>query len=336
MAFGFYLLVIVCLGAHPCLGDRAADQPSQNKPLTAEQKGRLKERDRYQEEANKCFREGKWDEGILALKKALAINRQVFGDLHEEVVDSLKALARAEESREDFAAARKVREEVLDLVTKKYGVKDWHVTDARRDRDQGDLRARLDKKSRQELRQAEEMDTKVGKLYKQGRHKEALLPAQQALAIHRRILSETHPDYAQSLNNLAALYRAMGDYPKALPLYEQARDLFRQSLGEGHPDYASSLHNLAFLHQAMGDYSKALPLYEQARDLRGKVLGKDHPDYAQSLNNLAALYRAMGDYPKALPLLEQARDIYRQSLGEGHPPYRGTFCVTGNPVRLRL
>jgi hypothetical protein len=33
-----------------------------------------------------------------------------------------------------------------------------------------------------------------------------------------------HPSIAGSLNNLAALYREMGDYAKAEPLYERAPD----------------------------------------------------------------------------------------------------------------
>ncbi len=38
-------------------------------------------------------------------------------------------------------------------------------------------------------------------------------------------LGEGHPDYAQSLNNLATLYRDMGDYASALALYRQALEM---------------------------------------------------------------------------------------------------------------
>ena len=33
-----------------------------------------------------------------------------------------------------------------------------------------------------------------------------------SLEIKKRALGENHPDYANSLNNLGALYKAMGDY----------------------------------------------------------------------------------------------------------------------------
>jgi CHAT domain-containing protein len=130
-----------------------------------------------------------------------------------------------------------------------------------------------------------------------------------------------HPDYAQSLHNLAVLYRDMGDYPKALPLHKQARDLRKKVLGEQHPDYAHGLYNLAGLYRDMGDYPKALNLVEQVRDLTKKLQGEQHPDYAYSLNGLAMLYQDMGDYRTALPLLKQALALRKKVLGEQHPDY---------------
>ncbi len=56
---------------------------------------------------------------------------------------------------------------------------------------------------------------------------------EQALAIRRQALGETHPDTATSLNNLGALLKAMGDLPAARLYYEQALALLRT--GVGHP-----------------------------------------------------------------------------------------------------
>jgi CHAT domain-containing protein/Tfp pilus assembly protein PilF len=132
---------------------------------------------------------------------------------------------------------------------------------------------------------------------------------------------QEHPDYANSLNNLAILYYQMGQYDKALPLYEQALAIRKKVLGEEHRGYANSLNNLAILYYQMGQYDKALPLYEQALAIRKKVLGEEHPSYAFSLNNLAALYVEIGQYDKALPLYEQALAIRKKVLGEEHPDY---------------
>ena len=122
------------------------------------------------------------------------------------------------------------------------------------------------------------------------------------MEIRRAALGERHPDYAASLNNLAALYRATGRHAEAEPLYLQAMELRRTALGERHPDYAASLNNLAVLYRAMGRHAEAEPLFRQAMEIRRTALGERHPDYAASLNNLAALYQAMGRYAEAEPL----------------------------------
>ena len=48
-------------------------------------------------------------------------------------------------------------------------------------------------------------------------------------------MGERHPDTAASLNNLAVLLQAQGDYAAAKPLYEQALAIHEAVLGERHP-----------------------------------------------------------------------------------------------------
>ena len=105
-------------------------------------------------------------------------------------------------------------------------------------------------------------------------------------------LGPEHPDVATTLNNLAGLYRQMGDYEKALPLYQKALDIREKVLGSQHPDVANTLNNLALLYSDMGDYEKALPLYQKALEIYEKVLGPNHPNttiirnnFIQSINN---------------------------------------------------
>jgi CHAT domain-containing protein/tetratricopeptide (TPR) repeat protein len=175
------------------------------------------------------------------------------------------------------------------------------------------------------LLQAAADNGRVVQSYQQGRASEGVQIALQVLAVRRQLLGKRHPDYANSLNNLAGLYRAMGEHPKALPLLLEARELRAKGLGQRHPDYAGSLNNLAALYQEMGEHGKALPLLLEARELRAKGLGQKHPDYAQSLNNLAALYRAMGEPGKALPLVLKARALRAKVLGQRHPDYAGSL-----------
>jgi tetratricopeptide (TPR) repeat protein len=46
-----------------------------------------------------------------------------------------------------------------------------------------------------------------------------------SLEIRERLLGDDHPDLAQSLNNLAALYNDKRNYDAAAPLYEKALNI---------------------------------------------------------------------------------------------------------------
>jgi len=68
------------------------------------------------------------------------------------------------------------------------------------------------------LQEAEQLNQQMEQLYQQGKYGEVIPLAEQALAIRKRVLGESHLDVATSLNNLAELYRAQGRYAEAEPL----------------------------------------------------------------------------------------------------------------------
>jgi tetratricopeptide (TPR) repeat protein/CHAT domain-containing protein len=181
------------------------------------------------------------------------------------------------------------------------------------------------KQEHERLSKARQLNDKVVALFRLGKVTEALKAAHEALAIHKEVLGEKHPDYAQSLHNVAFLYDEKGNYAKAEPLYRQALEIRKAVLGEKHPEYATSLNNLGFLYNSQGNFAKAEPLYRQALEIRKAVLGEKHPAYATTLNNLAVLYNSQGNDAKAEPLYRQALEIRKAVLGEKHPAYATTL-----------
>jgi tetratricopeptide (TPR) repeat protein len=169
------------------------------------------------------------------------------------------------------------------------------------------------------LPEADKLDRQVQELSKAAKYSEAIPPATQSLHLREKALGPEHPATATSLNNLATLYRDMGDYAKAEPLYQRALKIDEKVLGPEHPDTAGTLNHLAGLYWLMGDYAKAEPLWQRALKMREKTLGPDHPDTAASLSNLALLYYSMGDYVKAEPLYQRAIKIDEKALGQDHP-----------------
>ena len=97
----------------------------------------------------------------------------------------------------------------------------------------------------------------VIKLYKQDRYAEAIPIAEKALLIREKEFGTDHLEVARSLNNLAVLYKEMGNYSKAEPLYKRSLAINEKSLGPDHLKVAVILNNMALLNKSLGDYTKA-------------------------------------------------------------------------------
>lgn len=117
---------------------------------------------------------------------------------------------------------------------------------------------------------------------------------QEAMSLREHVLGGIHPDYAQSLVNLAAVYKATGDRISASKLFRKALEIYRTRNDSRNPDYARCLDSLALISCAEdGNTRGAEQMFLEAMQMRENVLGKQHPDYATSLNNLGFLYDKM-------------------------------------------
>ena len=81
---------------------------------------------------------------------------------------------------------------------------------------------------------------------------DAIVGAIKALEVAEATVGPDHHDVALSLNNLAGLYNATGQYEQAVPLCERALAIQEKALGPGHPNVATSLEHLALLYRATG------------------------------------------------------------------------------------
>ena len=92
-----------------------------------------------------------------------------------------------------------------------------------------------------------------------------VLSREEALDLRRRLLGDQHPDVASSLNNLASIVYAKGDYDAAEPLFREALAMRRRVLGEGHPNVAASINMLASVDNA-GYFEADLSVFNPLRD----------------------------------------------------------------------
>ncbi|MBW4652444.1 MAG: tetratricopeptide repeat protein [Kaiparowitsia implicata GSE-PSE-MK54-09C] len=156
-------------------------------------------------------------------------------------------------------------------------------------------------------------------LRERGQYVEAKPLLQSALALRQKLLGETHPDVATSLNNLASLYKDQRQYGESELLYRQSLEIRQLLVGEENLDTATSLNDLAVVLKAIDKYKEAELLHLKALETRRKLLGDDHLDVAESLNNLGALYFAQGYYKEAESLFEKSLGLKKKLLGEKHP-----------------
>jgi CHAT domain-containing protein/tetratricopeptide (TPR) repeat protein len=315
-----YLAGSLVAGSAP--GQPPAPKPM---PLTKEQQERLRERDRLRKEADQLWVTGKRAEAIAIGAKGLAIEREVFGNLHPDVVRSLQDLASRQTELEDFPAARQARQEALAILVKLLGPEHWRVADARIALEGVERLARLGPADRRRLQEAFGLTLQAVDLMRQGRVRAATPLAEKATQTIGQLLGERQPAHANGLNLLAGLYQAQGDYARAEALFRRALAITRQAVGQRHPAYALCLNNLGGLYQVQGEYARAEALFQQALAVRRATLGERHADYGTSLNNLAGVYDTLGEYGRAERLYRQALEITRQTRGEGHPEYARTL-----------
>ena len=164
-----------------------------------------------------------------------------------------------------------------------------------------------------------ELDAQVEQLQKQGKNKEALPVAEEALHVAEATFGAEHPNTATALSNLGVTYYTQGKYAEAEPLLKSSLAIREKALGPNHPLVAVSLTYLANLNSDQGEYAAAEPLYKRSEAILEKALGYDHPLVAQSLGNFAALYSSQGRYAEAGPLLERSLVVSEKALGPNHP-----------------
>jgi CHAT domain-containing protein/tetratricopeptide (TPR) repeat protein len=169
------------------------------------------------------------------------------------------------------------------------------------------------------LKEANELNQRVVKLYQAGKYAEALSLAHSALEFSEKALGSNHTEVGNALNNLAELYRSTGEYQGAKPLFQRALAIQEKALGPDHPDVANALNNLGLLYKTTGEYSKAEPLLQRSLGIQERAFGSNHPNLTKPLTNLASLYFTIGDYQKAELLMQRSLTIGEKAVGPDHP-----------------
>ena len=141
---------------------------------------------------------------------------------------------------------------------------------------------------------------------------------EKVLEIDRRVLTDDHPDTADSYNHVAFILSEQGKYAQAQPLTEKALGIYRRLLSDDDPRTATEYGNLALNLTEQGKYAQAQPLHQQALEIKRRLFTDDHLDTAIGYDNLALNLNAQGNYAQAQPMREKALEIFRRLLTDNH------------------
>jgi tetratricopeptide (TPR) repeat protein len=163
------------------------------------------------------------------------------------------------------------------------------------------------------------LEHKMDRLYSDRKFKEALLVAQEGLALTEQAFGPDHTQTASSAFTLGRIYKALEDYGKAEELFQRSLKINEKALNPNHRQVASELNNLAELYVAIHQYAKAEVLYHRALKIREAAQPPDDDDTAAVVTNLGTLYFSMGAFAKAEQFYQRALSIHDKPPGSSDP-----------------
>ena len=288
------------------------------------------------------------DDAQPLIEQALAVRRQLYGQKHLDVANSLYSMTRVYEKKGDLKTAESLAVDSLAINSLLTG--NDSVPTA------GSLcRLGIIQTARGELKNAEKnlqecLRIRVAQLGKDNelvtvpldnlaqlaQRKRDFTAAQnfyrEAIRIDLEHQRQDHPQYIRHLHNLATSLHEQGDLDAAEPLYRQTVDLFRQVVGPEHSETIEATGNLGRLLEDRGRYDEAQQIYGSALAASRKAHPEPHVDVAHLLSDLGRLALLRKQYAEAEQRLREALQIYRATLPPGHAYTAGAMTNLGRAL----
>jgi eukaryotic-like serine/threonine-protein kinase len=155
-----------------------------------------------------------------------------------------------------------------------------------------------------------------------------------AMAIHRQLGGDDHPEAIDAQQRLGLLRHKQSRLEESLLIYQDTLERRRRILGEDHPDTIGSLNDVAVVLHRLGQLSQAEPMYRDARERYHALLGPEDRQTLHQTGNLGQLLVAMGRNEAAERELRAAFEGRRRVLGENHPDTLSIGGQLANVLRI--
>ena len=163
--------------------------------------------------------------------------------------------------------------------------------------------------------------------------KEYLADYETALAYFNAVLrhSSTQDEWmGKAANNIASVYKDMGNYKKALEYYLKNQSAVEAVFGRAHAVTAVAYSNIGAAYDNLGNYSKALEYYQKSLSVWEKVHGgTEHPDIALVYNSIGVLHYTLDNYTEAMDYYQKALAIREKAYGQDHEDVAASYNNIG-------
>ena len=200
--------------------------------------------------ANTHFYLGHYDTSDSLNRRVLVMQRQLYGERHPLVADTLINLGAIQFQRGHYSEAERFNRQALDIVQSWYG-KDHPET-------------------------ADTMTILAQALTYQRRYDEAATLLEQSLAILEGTYGTVHPRVAFALNELGNVAIRQGKLDDAEAYFSRVVDIYRSVYGDQHYQISLAQSNLAGVYVKRKEYVRAERLFREALQRYSKTLPADH------------------------------------------------------------
>ncbi len=190
----------------------------------------------------KLYAEAKYEEALPLAKQALALREKALGPNHEDLIPLLTNLGELQRARRKPADARPYSERALAIAEKSFAPTDIRIA---------------------------HLADKLGLIaYEQRQYKDAAGFFEHSLQIKQKT-QVSNDELAPTLNNLAEIYRLLGDYAKAEPLYAQLVSIREKLPGKDGVDLERAVDGYVTTLLALKKTAEADALQERVSRLYG-------------------------------------------------------------------
>ncbi|MCB0753369.1 MAG: tetratricopeptide repeat protein, partial [Ignavibacteriae bacterium] len=235
---------------------------------------------------------GEYDKGKPFLEKALAINKNLYGEESKEYAESLHNWALYYDWIGEFIIADSLYSKSIKIFRGVLSEPNRIFADA--------------------------LNNHGIVLMNLSRNEEAEKIYLEALDETMKISKDQDENISITMNNMAVNYMDMGKLDKAEEYYKKSLAIIIRLLGPNRPEAGSTYNNLGRMFLLKNELDSAEVYLQKSYDIKYNLKGKDHPDVGLALNNLALLEIHRNNYKKAEQLFLDGVKQFKKSFPEDH------------------